>query len=135
MWNSWYTIVFMKDMIIINRSPAYLTHSNPTRVQNFTRQRWKLLDWRLDDPCSSNVNITFKAWRYDVINISSRACHHIVQSLPRNPNVLYEDQNSSPSTYKNGRYANAIQHVWLSIGKNEDKFHIRSWWSKVHQLT
>ena len=59
----------------------------------------------------------------NVINLSSKACHHIMKSLPRNPNVLYEDPNLSPSTYRKGRHADAIQYAHLLIGqKTKTKF-------------
>ena len=113
-WNSWHTPVFTKNMSTINKEPTSLTHSNRTTVQDLTKRRWKFLNWEADDSCSTvNMNIAFKTWRFNVINLSSKAWHHMVQSLPWNKNVLCEDQNSSPSAYRKGEYANAIQHVKL----------------------
>lgn len=85
----------------INKEPTSPTHSSPTRDQNLIKQRWNFPYWRMDDPCALvKMNITFKSWRFNVINLSLKAWHHTMQSLPSNPNVLCEDQNPPPSVYK-----------------------------------
>jgi hypothetical protein len=115
MWQNYqHTPVFTKNMSTINKAPTSSTHSNPTRVQDLTKRRWKFFNWEVDDSCSIvNMNIGFNAWQFNVINLSPKACHHMVQSLPKKKNVLCEDHNSSPSTYRYWGYANAIQHVKL----------------------
>ena len=44
---------------------------------------------------STDKDIIFQAWRLNWIRFSPKACHHMLQYLPKNIKVLCEDKNSS----------------------------------------
>lgn len=132
MWqNSQHTGVFTKDMNTIIKAPTSLTCSKfIIRVQGLTKHKWKFSNLEVVESWSSmNISITFKSRMFNVINLFSKACHHMVHPVPKNPNGLCEDQDSLPSIYRKRGSCKWNSTCLVTNLRNEDKFHIRIWWS------
>lgn len=116
--------------------PLHLQHNHiPQGVQSLIKQRWIFLYWEANYPCSLvNMNITFKSWRFNVINIKRHVttwCNvlqgtwmYYVKTKIHHHHIIGKGEICKyNSTY-----------LVTNLG-DEDKFHIIRWWSKVHQFT